>query len=269
MKINTPPQLALFIATLLLSPFVHADKQDDVARQLANPIASLISAPVQANYDENIGPNDEGSVWRTNIQPVIPFSISEDWNVISRTIVPLINQSDIPTQGMGESGVGDVLQSLFFSPKKPTANGYVWGVGPAFLLSTATNDAIGAEKWAAGPTGVVLKQTGPWTFGGLANHLESFAGEDKRADISATFLQPFLVYITPSKTSFAINTESTYDWETEKWSVPINLTVKQLLVFGGRHLIQVGGGLRYWAESPDNGPEDWGLRFEVVLLFPT
>jgi len=268
MKTNTLPRLTLLFATLLLHPLAQADKGDDVARQLANPISNLISVPVQANYDENIGPNDEGSVWRTNVQPVIPISISDDWNVISRTIVPIINQSDIPTQGMGESGIGDVLQSLFFSPKKPTAGGYVWGVGPAFLLDTATNDAIGAQKWAAGPTGVVLTQRGPWTFGGLANHLESFAGEDKRADISATFIQPFMAYITPSKTTYGLNTESTYDWETKKWSVPVNFTINQLLVFGGKHLIQVGGGLRYWAQSPDNGPEDWGLRFQVTLLFP-
>lgn len=149
--------------------------------------------PIQANYDENIGKNRDGSVWRTNVQPVIPFSIGDDWNLISRTIVPMIDQDDIPTKGQGESGVGDVLQSLFFSPKAPTESGIIWGVGPAILMDTASDDALGAEKWGIGPTAVALKQNGPWTAGMLANHIESFDGNKDRNDISATFLQPLRV----------------------------------------------------------------------------
>ena len=266
MKRSAMSQIKIFLIILFVCPFVQADQESDVAEKLANPVASLISLPIQANYDENIGPNDNGSVWRTNIQPVVPFSISEDWNLISRTILPVINQSDIPVDGMSESGIGDVLQSFFFSPREKTADGYIWGAGPAFLLDTASDDALGTEKWAAGPTGVILKQKAPWTYGMLANHLESFAGEDKRADISATFVQPFVAYITETHTTISLTTESTYDWETNQWSVPVNLTVQQMLKAGDQ-LFQVGLGVRYWAESPDNGPEDWGLRLQVVFLF--
>ena len=106
----------------------------ELAKKLANPIASLISAPIQANYDEGMGATGDGSVWRINVQPVIPFSLNEDWNLITRTILPIIDQEDVPVKGSSESGIGDVLQSFFFSPAKPTESGWVWGAGPVLLL---------------------------------------------------------------------------------------------------------------------------------------
>lgn len=248
-------------------PALHAQDEAEIAKQLSNPVAALISVPIQANYDENYGSNDQGSILRINVQPVIPFSLSDDWNLISRTILPIVDQEDVPSPGVSEFGLGDTVQSLFFSPKAPTPGGWIWGVGPVFLLPTATEDVLGSEKWGIGPTGVVLKQSGPWTIGALANHIESFAGDSARADISATFLQPFVSYVTPSQTTYLISTESTYDWETEEWSVPINFVVSQLLRVG-KQMIQVGGGIRYWADSPDNGPEDWGIRFQFTLLYP-
>ncbi len=240
---------------------------DDIAKKLANPVASLISLPIQVNYDDNYGPDDDGSVWTVNVQPVIPFSIAEDWNLISRTILPIIDQSDVPVKGRGESGIGDVVQSLFFSPSAPGPGGLIWGVGPVLLLPTASDDALGSEKWGLGPTGVVLKQNGPWTFGGLANHIESVAGDDDRDDISATFMQPFINYITKTKTSLFLNTESTYNWKTKDWSVPINVGANQMVKVGSQ-IMQLGIGARYWAESPDNGPEGWGLRMNIIFVFP-
>ena len=148
---------------------------------------------------------------------------------------------------------------MFFSPKAPTSGGWIWGAGPVFLLPTATDDLLGAEKWGTGPTAVALKQVGPWTYGGLVNHIESIAGD--------SFLQPFLSYVTPRQTTFSLNLESTYDWEREDWSVPINFNVSQLLRFGNQ-LVQIGVGMRYWASSPEAGPEGWGVRFNLVLLYP-
>ena len=258
--------LSLFVVASLFSN-VHAESEAELAKKLANPIASLISLPIQANYDENIGANERGSVWRTNIQPVIPITLNKEWNLISRTILPLIDQQDIPSKGLGESGIGDIVQSFFFSPKAPTASGLIWGVGPVLLLPTASEDVLGAEQWGVGPTGVVLKQEGPWTYGALANHIESFAGEDNRADVSATFIQPFVAYITKTRTTIGLNTESTYDWENEQWSVPINFTVNQLMK-AGNQIYQIGGGIRYWADGPDNGPDDWGYRLQLTFLFP-
>jgi hypothetical protein len=114
---------------------------------------------------------------------------------------------------------------------------------------------------------VALRQQGPWTYGLLANHIWSYAGDEDRAGVSNTFLQPFLNYTTPRATSFVLNTESTYDWKAEAWSVPINALVNQMFTLGGQRM-QLGGGVRYWADAPEGGPEGWGARVVLTLLFP-
>ena len=262
------PRLKLCLAACALAASSHVLAQDeaDLAKQLANPVASLISVPIQANYDRNFGAQENGSMLRINVQPVIPFSFNEDWNLISRTILPIVDQTNIPS-GFSEFGLGDTVQSFFFSPKAPTSGGWIWGAGPVLLLPTATDEILGSEKWGIGPTAVVLRQSGPWTIGALANHIESFAGESRRADVRATFLQPFVSYITPTQTTYGFTTESTYDWENKRWSIPLAFNVSQLLRVGDQ-LVQVGGGIRYWADAPRSGPDGWGFRLQVTLLYP-
>ncbi len=248
-------------------PVAPADAAAELAKKLANPIASLISVPLQYNYDENYGPDDEGTVSRLNIQPVIPISLNDDWNLIARMIIPLADQHDAPVKGVDKSGLSDTVASQFFSPKSPTANGWIWGAGPVELLPTATDELLGGEKWGVGPTAVALKQTGPWTFGALANHIWSVAGDDDRADVSMTFCQPFGSYLTKTKTTLGLSSETTYDWEGEQWAVPVNATVGQMFKVGSQ-IMQFTVGARYWADSPDNGPEGWGGRAQLTFLFP-
>lgn len=228
----------------------------DLAKKLANPVASLISLPFQSNLDGGFGP-DDGWRYTLNVQPVIPFGVSADWNLISRTIVPLIAQEDVGRGTGSQAGLGDVVQSLFLSPSAVGESGVVSGLGPVFLLPTATDDLLGAQKWGAGPTGVVLKQTGPWTVGALANHLWSFAGDEDRGEVNATFLQPFVTYTTPGATSYTLQTETTYDWAAEAASVPVSVAAGQVFTVG-EQIFQISAAARYRVDAPDSGPEGSG-----------
>ncbi len=228
----------------------------DLAKRLANPISSLISVPLQANYDANIGAADDGERFVLNVQPVIPIALSDEWNLISRTIVPITWQDDVFPGAGDQIGLGDVVQSFFLSPQDPGPGGIIWGVGPVVLVPTATDRLLGGEKLGLGPPAVALTQRGPWTVGALVNHIWSVAGDDSRADVNRTFLQPFVAYTTPGAWTFTLNTESTYDWEAAAWTVPLNAQVSKVVKLGPLP-VSLGAGVRYWAESPDSGPEGW------------
>jgi hypothetical protein len=249
----------------------------ELAKKLSNPVASLISVPIQNNWDFGIG-SANAMRYTANIQPVIPFSLSEDWNLITRTIVPVIYAESPVKGGADQSGLGDIVQSFWLSPKAPTASGWIWGAGAVMLYPTGTDD-LSSRHWGAGPTALVLKQQNGWTYGVLANHLWSYAqtgghgtsdagdaSDGSDAGINATFLQPFLSFTTKKFTTYGLNTESTYDWSHSQWTVPLNASVSQLLKIGSMP-VQFQLGVKYYAEGPSGGP-DWGLRFAVTFLFP-
>ena len=243
-----------------------------LAQQLANPVAALISIPFQWNWDDRIGAREDINRLTLNIQPVVPINLSKDWNLISRTILPVIHQSDANStinQGRFDNGVdfGDTVQSLFLSPSRPGPWGLIWGLGPVALLPTGTNTFTTANQWALGPTGVVLKQSGRWTVGVLANHLWSVQNRGRLDDVNNSFVQPFISYTTPTAWTATLQTETSYDWQAEQLTVPINFIVGKVFKLGDQ-LVSVGAGVRYWAEGPEQGPKGWAGRVLFTLLLP-
>jgi hypothetical protein len=244
---------------------------DQLAKQLANPVASLISFPFQNNFDFNGGPNHDGWRYTLNIQPVIPIKLNDDWNVISRTILPVIYQDKMANLS-SQFGLGDTNASLFFSPSKPGPGGLIWGVGPVFLLPTSTQAFLGAHRWGIGPTFVLLKQQGPWTYGMLANQIWSIGRDISfnaiagNSDVSNMFLQPFVSYNFGKGFSATLNTETTFNWRAWDWTVPINLMVAQIVPIAGTP-VSFSLGVRGYAGGPQGTPS-WGFRFVVTLLFP-
>lgn len=261
------------------APAGEASAQD-LAKQLSNPVASLISVPIQTNYDFGVGPSDAGFRFTANIQPVVPVALSPKLNLIMRNILPVIYQSDVfaplsddTSEGSGvyagqgdQGGLGDLTSSFFLSPSAPV-KGIIVGAGPVFLLPTATDKYLGSGKWGVGPTVVVLKQTGPWTVGALYNHVFSFAGQSARNDVSTSFFQPFLNYTFKNTTSLLVNMESTYDFAgSNGWTVPVNFAASKIFKLGPQ-LVNFQIGARYYATGP-TGAADWGLRFSTTFLFP-
>lgn len=255
--------IALLLATVV--PTHAVDEEGELALQLQNPVASLISVPFQSNFEWGGGRSSDGFRYTLNFQPVIPIPLGQHWNLISRTILPVIHQEDV-VRDVTQTGMGDILQSFFFSPARPTRGGWIVGAGPVALLPTATTRFLGGEKLGFGPTAVVLRQQNGWTYGLLANHLWSVAGTAHTPNVNATFMQPFLSYVTTTHTTFTVQTEAVYNWADSKWTIPITPSVSQVLKIWSQP-ISLLVGPRIYVEAPRLAP-DWGMRFTFTLLFP-
>jgi hypothetical protein len=240
---------------------------DALRKAAQNPVASLISVPVQNNNNFGIGPDD-----RTqdvlNIQPVIPARVSENWNLITRIITPIIFQptSSHPVN-QGGYGFGDLNPSFFLSPAKPGK--VIWGVGPTFVLPTATNPVLGQGKWSVGPSVVVLAQPGKWTLGGLVNNVWSFAGQSSRPNVNQMLFQYFINYNLNKGWYLTWQPTLTANWEVSnggRWVVPVGGGVGRIMRLGFQ---PVNLTAQFYANAVHPpGASPWGLRLQIAFLFP-
>lgn len=238
-------------------------EESDLARKTQNPISDLISLPIQSNINFGYGPRDNTQLI-INVQPVIPIKLGTGWNLITRTIIPLIDQP-IPDR---KSGLGDIQLSLFFSPSKPKK--FIWGAGPILQFPTATGEQLGSGKWSVGPTAVGLYMTGPWVVGALANNLWSFAGESNRESVNQFLVQPFVNYNLPRGWYIGISPIITANWKAHRagdtWTVPVGAGAGKIVTIGKLPL-NVQAAAFYNVAKPAVGP-DWSLRLQVQFLFP-
>ena len=263
------------VITMSLNSFELAAQDEDekplssdaaeVAKKLANPIASLVSVPFQNNLDVGIG-QFEGYKNTLNFQPVIPINLNEKWNLIARIVLPIISQGDISAEGGKESGLGDAIVSAFFSPAR-TKSGVVWGAGPCFLVPNATNDMFASKKFGVGPTAVILKQVKGWTVGALMNQIWSVSGSEDQPDVNQMFLQPFVAFNWKSGAGFVVNSEMTKNWEGDTFSAFINPTFNGITKFG-KQMVQLQAGPRIQVAAAGGNKAAFGARASVVLVFP-
>lgn len=268
---NTKFKAIFFLLAISTSSYAQEESKTEttdaaeLAKKLANPVASLISLPFQNNLDVGIGEYN-GSRNTLNIQPVIPVTISPKMNLITRVILPVISQYDIYSEGSSQTGLSDVLASAFFAPAE-SKNGVIWGAGPAFLIPTATDDLLGAKKFGVGPTALLLRQTNGWTYGALVNQIWSISGADDRPDVNQMFLQPFINYNWKSGAGIGINSEITQNWESSTTSVFINPTLSGVTKLG-KQVVSLVVGPRIQVAAADGNKADFGVRSAITFVFP-
>jgi hypothetical protein len=253
------------------SPGGAADSAEALQKATQNPVASLISVPLQDNMNFGVGPYN-GAQNVLNIQPVIPMQLTPNWNLVNRVILPVVWQpytgSDPANASLGTFGLGDLNPSLFLSPAHPGK--IIWGVGPAFVLPTATDSALGQGKWSIGPSFVVLAQPGHWTLGLLANNVWSFAGESNRPTVNQFLAQYFINYNLSGGWYLTSAPIITANWAATQaknvWTVPFGGGIGRIMKVGLQPInlqLSAYGNFVYPA-----GTSPWGIRLQLAFLFP-
>jgi hypothetical protein len=239
--------------------------EEELAKKAQNPISSMVSLPLQNNTDFDFGP-EEGTLNTLNVQPVWPFAISDDWNLVTRTILPIVSQPGLaPGQGR-ENGLGDINFTGFFSPKE--AGKWIWGVGPTVILPTSTDDRLGKGEWGAGVSMVVLTMPGNWVVGSLFSNVWDVSASTGN-EINFFTWQYFINYNLPNGWYLTSSPVITADWEADskqRWTVPFGGGVGKIFRVG-KQALNAQVHAYYNVEKPDI-KGDWGMRLQLQFMFP-
>jgi len=242
------------------------DAIKELAKQAQNPVANMSSVQFQNNTNTGMGP-DDSTQNMLNIIPVFPFKLTDNLLYITRTIMPITSQPDFLTGGEGRiNGLGDTTFSSFLSPMNSKVT---WGVGPIFLLPTATDDALGADKWGAGITGILLAQPGNWVYGGIVSNVWSIGGPGEK-DINLFSLQYFINYNLKNGWYLMTSPIITADWEADddhRWTLPFGGGLGKVMKIGKQPMnLQLSAYKN--VVTPDDYGSDWQVRALVMLMFP-
>jgi hypothetical protein len=243
----------------------RAQETSELAKQAQNPIANVVSVPFENDFSPETGEEKQDS-YVLQIKPVMPFKLSDDWTVITRTILPVIQLPDLRPGVNGITGLGDIQESLFLSPER--TGPVIWGAGPVVSFPTASHDLLGTGKLSAGPTAVVLTIQGHWLFGVLAQNLFSVAGPSDRTRVNQMLIQPFVNYNLTGGWYLVSSPVITANWKArseERWLVPVGGGLGRIVHFGKQ---PVNTYLQCFSnvQRPD-GTTPWSLRFQVQFLF--
>jgi hypothetical protein len=266
-KLSRARALLLIILTAVSAPCpVWAQESSEIAKQAQNPIANLISVPFENDFNPQTGFKKQDS-YVMEMKPVVPFRLSDDWTLITRTIIPVAQVPDLAPSVAGTSGVGDVQLSLFLSPAK--AGPVIWGAGPVVSFPTASQEILGTKKVSLGPTVVVLRIQGHWLFGTLVQNLFSVAGPAARPDVNQMLMQPFANYNLKHGWYLTSSPIITANWEVnpnQRWVVPVGGGAGKIVHFGKLPVNMYTQFFRN-VERPE-GTSHWSARFQAQLLFP-
>jgi hypothetical protein len=257
---------AMIMLCLAVLPTRAQEDSSEIAKQAQNPIANLVSVPFENDFNPHTGIDKDDS-YVLEMKPVVPFRLSSDWILITRSIIPVIQVPDLAPGISGTTGLGDVQESFFLSPAK--AGPVIWGAGPAISFPTATQSILGTKKLSVGPNVVVLRSQGHWLFGSLAQNLWSVEGPSARPNVNQMLLQPFVNYNMRHGWYLTTSPIITANWEVrpgQRWTVPVGGGVGRIVRFG-RQPVSIYAQLFRNVERPD-GTTSWSARFEMTFLFP-
>jgi hypothetical protein len=271
---KTTPRTAWIVAALSAATlFVPTDASaemtaEELAKLAQNPVGNLISVPFQNNTNLNFGPQ-KGTQNILNIQPVIPFEVDKDWNIITRTILPVISMPALGPDIDSTNGIGDTVFTAFLSPANP--GHWIWGVGPVFQLPTNSTAELGNKNWGMGASGVVLhlEHGDPWVYGVLANNIWSLTSNKQGGSYSTGLIQPFVNYNFEGGVYLVSAPILTVDWKAEsgqQWTVPLGGGVGKIFHFG-KVPVNTQISAYYNVVRPDFGA-NWQIRAQMQLMFP-